>query len=320
MQSPLNLLRFKVKKNSIIIGVILVISSFLIWLIDSKEYSLTLLALFFTLFCQGAILIFDTLDYKISGSSLLINKKHIRFLNSFGLAGALAGIILDLTVHVITKNYIYPYFTTTTYLVLFIPGFIFYFLTIAESYFGIKSLLDLVLKRPKVRKIDLKRKNYLFNSLFLVGLIGLTIAIAHYISLYIQQGNFTYSTNQPIELKANIFITMLLAISLWLIIETLGHYIGRKMLLDYLFAGYLRPFFVVIIACILVGIPMEIWNIPLKLWIYTNIPFDNIQLFGVPIFVLISWPFHYLPFLSLYVALNKKVEERPYIMDNIKTT
>jgi hypothetical protein len=112
---------------------------------------------------------------------------------------------------------------------------------------------------------------------------------------------------------------MLLAISLWLVIETIGYFLKRRMLITFLCRGYFRPLLAIFLACIILAIPMEVWNIPLSLWIYTNVPFDNIQIFKVPIFVFLSWPFHYLPFLSLYLLVNKRVEEAPYELDRIKT-
>lgn len=319
MISPLNLIRSIIKKTNYLWGLFLVLISFLVWLVPTEYHSLTILASFFSIFGIGCIIFFDGLDYKLSGSSLLINNKKLRFIKTFGLTAALAGFFLDLFVHIITKNYIYPYFTTPIYLLLFIPGFMFYFLIIGESFFASKSILDRYFKRPLTKKIPQKLTNILHTILLILGFIGIFYALFHYYNVYLEIGKFTYSTNTPIAIEANLYITMVLAISLWLVIETIGYFLKRKMLLPLLFRGYSRPIFAMFLACIILAIPMEVWNIPLNLWIYTNVPFDHIQIFKVPIFVFLSWPFHYLPFLSLYLLVNKKVEEAPYELDRIKT-
>lgn len=319
MISPLNLVRTVIKKTNYLWGLFLVVISFLVWLVPNEYHSLTLLAFFFSVFGIGCIIFFDGLDYKLSGSSLLINNKKLSFIKTFGATAALAGFLLDLFVHVITKNYIYPYFSTPTYLLLFIPGFIFYFLIIGESFFACKSILDRYLKRPMIRKIPRKFTRILHALLLLLGFFGVFYALFHYYNIYLEIGSFSYSTNTPIRIEANIYITMILAMSLWLVIETIGYFLNKKMLLTFLFRGYYRPLIAVFLACIILAIPMEGWNIPLNLWIYTNIPFDHIQILKIPIFVFLSWPFHYLPFLSLYLLINKKVEETPYELDRIKT-
>jgi MFS family permease len=319
MIGPLNLIRTIIKKTNYLWGLFLVAISFLVWLVPSEYHSLTILAFFFSVFGTGCIIFFDGLDYKLSGSSLLINNKKLRFVKTFGVTAALAGFLLDLFVHVITKNYIYPYFTTPIYLLLFIPGFIFYFLIIGESFFACKSILDRYFKRPHVKKINPKLLNTLHISLLILGFVGISYALYHYYNIYSEIGEFRYSTNSPITIEANLFVTMLLAISLWLVIETIGYFLKRRMLITFLCRGYFRPLLAIFLACIILAIPMEVWNIPLSLWIYTNVPFDNIQIFKVPIFVFLSWPFHYLPFLSLYLLVNKRVEEAPYELDRIKT-
>jgi len=300
-------------------GLFLVAISFLVWFVPKEYHSLRILAFAHTVFGVGCIIFFDGLDYKLSGSSLLVNNKNLNFIKTFGLTGVLMGLILDLTAHVITKNYIYPYFTTPIHILLFVPGFMFYFLTIGESYFACKSILDRYLKRPLVKKANPKLLKVVHILILILGFAGIAYALHHYYTAYSQVGKFTHSTNTPIKLETNLGVTMLLGTSIWLVIEAIGFFLNKKMLITFLCRGYFRPLLAVLLACIILGIPMEIWNIPLNLWTYTNIPFDHIQLFKVPIFVYLSWPFHYLPFLSLYLLVSKEVAEAPYELDRIKT-
>jgi len=306
-------------KTNYLWGLLIVAISFLVWLVPQEYHSLWILGFFNVVFGIGCIIFFDGLDYKLSGSSLLINDKKLGFHKTFGITAVLAGLGLDLFVHVITKHYIYPYFTTPIHILLFIPGFTFYFLIIAESYFACKSILDRYLKRPLVKKANPKLLRVLHILLLILGFVGIFYAFHHYFTVYSQIGRFTHSTNTPIKVETNIYITMVLATSLWLIVETIGYFLKRKMLITFLCRGYFRPLLAILLACIILSIPMEVWNIPLNLWTYTNVPLEHIQIFKIPIFVFIGWPFHYLPFLSLYLLVSEKIAESPYELDRIKT-
>ena len=314
MFNPVSLVRniLKKKDTNYLWGLLLVAISFLVWLIPKEQHSLLILATSFSIFGLGCIMFFDGLDYKLSGSSLLINDKDSKLSKTFSLAAVLTGIIFEFLVRIVTKNFIYPYFTPTIYLILFVPGFILYFLIIAESYYACKSILDKYFKKPRIRKTSPELIKWLHIIFLILGIVGILYAFYHYYNAHLKIGGFSHSVNTEIKLETNIFITMMLGTCIWIVMDCIGFFLKKEMLLNLLFRGYLSPFLAVLLACILLGIPMEVWNIPLNLWTYTNIPYADIQLFKIPLFVFLSWPFHYLPLLSMYVLTNKKVGKHPY--------
>ncbi len=300
-------------------GLFLVAISFLVWLIPKEYHSLTVTGGFFSIFCLGCILFFDGLDYKLSGSSLLINNKNVNFLKTFGLASVLGGVILDLFANAIAKKYYYPLFTPPVYFLIFAPGFIFYFVVIAESYFACKSILDRYMKRPLVKKGNPKLLKVVHILILVLGFVGIAYSLYYYHTFHSEAGDFVLSTMVRTSVKTNIYVIMLLATSVWLIFEAIGFFLNKQMLITFLCRGYFRPLLATLLACVVLSIPMEIWNVPIDLWTYINVPLDHIQIFKVPLFVYLSWPFHYLPFLSLYLLVSKDAAEVPYELDNIKT-
>lgn len=74
----------------------------------------------------------------------------------------------------------------------------------------------------------------------------------------------------------------------------------RTLLLD-LLSGNIRPLIAIVVGALLVGFLSEFANISstTQQWIYYNNPWENITIFNVPVFLLLSWSFMYIIFLSL---------------------
>lgn len=90
-----------------------------------------------------------------------------------------------------------------------------------------------------------------------------------------------------------------------MIFEYLEYKRKEDTFLIHLLEGDYLPFFAIIISSLFTSIVMEIFNLPIKIWIYTNVPYENILFLGVPLSALLVWPFQYLVFISLYHFIYK---------------
>src|SRR6185369_13556112 len=134
------------------------------------------------------------------------------------------------------------------------------------------------------------------------GLIGLfwfiikTIITAHPFYLNVTDPKIPYISFGYI---------ILMFFSLFFILEFIEHKRHRTSLLKDLLHGYLNPLLAIIGSSILLGLYMELQNVPIGLWRYINWPWQNTTISSVPVLVIaIGWPLHYIFFLSLYRAIG----------------
>ena len=319
MTGLLYLLRKLIKINGLVVGLICIGLSFLIWLVPARHYTFTVYNIFYFLFGLGIILVCDYADLKLSGSSLLINKKGIDFYRGFGVAAGLCGIVMDIFVQLLAKMWVFHKIPQWFYITFLFFGFVFYFQIVAESYFATKSILDRLLKRPKIRSINHKKWEKILRVVFIVSLLIIILSIVYYFMLYYLKGGFFQNFGRATKFNSSIFVPIAISFAAWGIAEFVAFAKKKNSLLKNCLRGYWRPLWVILLSCLWLGIMMELWNVPVQYWIYANVPFLDIRFLGIPIIILLLWPFHYIPFLSWYNVFAPKVPEDPWEIDRIKT-
>lgn len=298
------------------IGLVFIIASFLYWRLPLTNFNLLI---FNSLFYLGNILFFDFLSYHLSGSSLFHSKvRGIKLSSRLVLVGIVFGLILEIYAHWLGKLFYYPHWSPEFYLFILIPGYAFYALYLIETYLGTKAVVEHFFRRRKMNKESFAGLKRVFVTLGLVGALGIGASTA----LIIIRTTFGTSLNEFFSIINNPFISgvftdwasaifwSLAAIFFWLFIEYLEYERHETSMLYEMIRGNFAPISAVFISAWVSAILYEVFNLPGGLWRYQNIPFSEITLFGVPLFVyLILWPSHYLALFSLYRLIFKKEAE-----------
>ncbi|MBI2593008.1 MAG: hypothetical protein HYW37_02590 [Candidatus Colwellbacteria bacterium] len=299
-----------------LIGLGLIMASFFYWRLPFTNFNLLI---FNSLFLVGNILFFDFLSYELTGSSLFHSKKRgIKLSSRILFVGIVFGLILEIYAHWLGKLFYFPYWGLGFYLFVLIPGYAFYSLYLIETYLGVKAVIEHFfhkIRRGKERVAGFKK---LFMALGLLGALGIGASTA----LIFLKTTFGVNAKEFISIINNPFINAAFsgwnsvifwsatAISFWFFLEYLEYERHETSMLYETIKGNFAPVAAVFISAWISAILYEVLNLPGGLWRYQNIPFSEITLFGVPLFVyLFLWPSHYLALFSLYRLIFKRESE-----------
>src|SRR3989344_2312224 len=98
------------------------------------------------------------------------------------------------------------------------------------------------------------------------------------------------------------------AFGTWFILENIEFKRTGKTLLFSNCRGHMAPIASILVGSISLGLIFEYFNIisPKQHWVYHGLPFEHIHVLGVPLFLLVSWSWMYIIFLSCYAIVYKK--------------
>ena len=272
-----------------------------------------ILTMFNIVFMIGIILICEGITIKFSGRSIIHEIiKSRRNLISFGLVALVGAFLLEGIINWVGKLWIYPYFDFKLHIIVGTMGLIIYWLTIIESYFAAKSVLDHYSKRTKGKnKLKLSSNEKIFFNL--LGILGVIILIGTTIFL-IQDFNSQdaqFSKFEDVSSKTDSYIfgfwgVLAYFFGLWFILEYIEYKEKKLSLLKDIFHKYPNPLFAIILGSLVLAFVMETTNLFHLFWEYTHLPWESVTFLGVPIMVYISWPLHYIIFLSLWRVCASK--------------
>jgi len=279
-----------------------------------------ILTLFFALYCIGITFICDYITYKIDKVSVLKNilKTNANKLTYF-IIGFMGGFILEGIVTYLGGLWVYPFYSIPVYFIItvLLGGFGLYFLSIVLSYTAFKALLDKVRKgRKKVTK-PFKSEKIIFTILFILGLIGLIFIFFRVMVNTKLLANFVFNISTEKNPYLDFSSIILSFFSFWFIFEFIAFKRKRNSLLKNIFHDYWNPLFAIVLASIVLSVYMEIQNVPIRLWIYTNWPYQDIKFLGIPFLVYLAWPLHYIGFLSAYRAFGDEPSREIWTGDDI---
>lgn len=225
---------------------------------------------YYELLVLGLFLILYALDAKF-----LFLPTYIRLYKQF----VKAGIILDLFLGIILTNLWHYTFTSIwEYLPLYLVAYPLAGLVMVQT-FALFSRLLLRGKRETyfMRDAGYRRAGYILNACVLLSAAGILATWGGRLFLL------------------TFFVAVILRALLLLAYAT--HLHRRKNLLDKLHA---HPFLITVVLVLTIYINafiQELPNVTAKEWIYTNLPLTQASLGGLPVIVLLGWPF-----LALYPA------------------
>ena len=248
---------------------------------------------------------------------ILSNKFH---LFSYIFASTIAAFVLDGSLGWVYKLWYYPGLTNIKYLLLFIPGFAFYWLSIVESYLVVKVLIDKYRKGTGGKSHEPTHlfEKYFFRPLGVVGVISFSLSLVFMLRLV--SGEFMWANSVPFTFQSpgsNLLEIVLLFIGVWFMFEFLCFKENKSSLLRTVLRKQYDSLYAVLISAFIFALLMELQNIPLGLWRYQNIPFDTVAFFGLPVLLFLAWPLHYVAFLSIYKFVSGDQTDKLFNGDKI---
>ncbi|MDD4990118.1 MAG: hypothetical protein PHW31_02300 [Candidatus Pacebacteria bacterium] len=305
-------------KIKISIGILLFCLSYLQIILPKPWTNFWSLSFFYVLFALGIILICESITNKLAKESLLNNIIHNKkTLFRFILVSAIGGLGLDGIAQWLGKLWFYPYYSLFIYSISFVGGFALYWLVIAESYLAVKLIINFLRKGKKTVTKYFKFEAVFFKAIGIIGAFLIPLAVFLILREYTIQGGYIFSIS-PIIYKANFWYIMLSFFGIWFLLEFAEYAQRKTSLLKNIFHRNFIPLLSIVIASFALSITMEAQNIIHGYWVYLNWPIENIKLLGLPLFMILAWPFHYIAFLSLFRAATGAMSDEIWSGDKIK--
>ena len=238
-----------------------------------------------TLFTVGVIVASEGICDAAGGPSLWsLAARDAGTLLRLLACGAVAGLVLEVIAQWLGRLWHYPYWTPWFYALLLLPGFAFYWLSIAESYLAAKAVLD-ALARPRSPTASAR--------LWPVGLVTLIAAIALSLDWYAHRGGFSFAITDASR-TAPPFAYALLAV--------IGVALLSRPLVTAVVRGYWVPLAAILVASVVLSAAMEFPNAAHRYWAYAHFP-GPLGPGGLPLSVFLAWPLQYLVFLAVPGAI-----------------
>jgi hypothetical protein len=247
-----------------------------------------LLGFFAALFLLGIIVLGEGVCARFGGFSLLgwalaDGRRLVRLLAT----AAAAGLTLEIGAQWLGRLWIYPYWTVWLYALVVLPGFVFYWVAIAESYLAAKAWLD-----SRVGSAALRLPRALPG---VAGVVMLTVAAILYVRWFSLHG-YAAAVSRPSEVAPPFEYCLVAFAGCWLVCESLLR--PRSLL------GNPVPMLAVLAASMPLSLIMETQNASHEFWRYTHWPWPSASLFGVPVSVLLTWPLQYVVFLTVAAVIT----------------
>jgi len=241
-------------------------------------------------FIFGAWLVFDALDYKLNKNSLL-TKPNPKLLGLLLIGGLLIGTVYE----------IYGLFIAGLWIAPFDKTFFSYCLGIVIGY-GFPMFIYVSMQRILMKilpKIQISK--YAYNPAVKKWMIiCLPLAMVFFaIPIIAYQLALGWSAVSRSWLFAPPLIGMLL----------LTEYLNsrkRISLLERVFAGNFKSFVASIIGIGALAFVWERLNLLDPLWIYTNLPWAQIKMAGMPIVMMGGWVFLYWTYIGFACLIKKE--------------
>lgn len=292
-----------------LLGLLLIVISFIHWYLPFTNLNL---AFSHGIFWLGNILLFDSISYELSGVSLIKITAKSR-MKHFLLLGLICGALIEEIPARLGKIWYYPQWDFLGYVVFLGLGFGFYFFYLIETYLGFKAILLHFFKKHQRKEENFKKLKKIFLIEGFVGAVGIGAGVTYLILKTISDGTLQtfFDTNKNIITSESLWIpTVAILFFLFLFLEYLEYERHEKSLTYDLVKGNFVPLISIIIAAFISGVIYEGFVVPSGLWKYTNFPLEENFILGVPIIIILLWPFQYFPLLALYRVLFKKETEQ----------
>jgi hypothetical protein len=212
-------------------------------------------------------------------------------------------VVLDLFGAFFTRLWYYPFFNFVQYALLAPIGFGIYTFSLFALYEIIKKKIDHNAPKGRLsnnqeRLYKILMKAYFFISIIGFFLLGIWVTKAmNGVSISMFEINSSYNITQPW------WIMIVVLFLLFLVFEAYCFALGKETLTRDIIRGNVIPIISIILANILGIVIFELINAPFQIWIFDNWFLNDMKLFTLPLFAILSWPFQFLAFLAMYRAV-----------------
>jgi hypothetical protein len=256
----------------------------------------SVLGLSTTLFTLGVILASEGVCLRLGAPSL----RHLAVANPMMIlyilvAGAVSGVAMEIIGQWLGKLWVYPYWTDWFYALLLVPGFAFYWLSIAQSYLAVKAVLDTLIRHPSRSRGTARSA----ATLGVAGGLALLASFFLFFHWYAVHGGFTFTITTAARSAPPVTYTVLAFTGLALAAQWVLDRQRRPSPLAGVVNGYWTPFMAVLCTSVILSVVMETQNAAHHYWLYTHFPAPGMVLGGVPMSVFAAWPLQYLIFLLI---------------------
>lgn len=305
------------ERRQILIGLLLIAGACIHWWLPHTN---RILLIAHALFIVGNVVIADALTRHYRGFSLIRGaRRRTRLAVQLLLVGGIFGIIFELYGHWLIPYFYFPYWSTTTYSLLLIVAYAGYALYLIETYLGVKAWIEKSgSQKKRVAHHNMSKAAVtVLGSIGLLGISAITVVlIAHALPWgswdAIIDGISAGVRNDALGPYASTALMFAIPLCIWLVLEYVEYRRHERSMLDQVFQGNSAPLIAVIITGWVSGLIYELFNQPVGIWRYQNVPFDGITILGLPVLVVLAWPVQYLPLFSLYRIFFKEETEQLY--------
>jgi hypothetical protein len=295
------------QKFYLYLSIISFILSYFPLLIPPQERTNLLVVFGGGLLYLAAISLAEYVTRRLGGFSQLrrIMKTPKTFLTYISV-GFLGGLILDSIFQWLSRLWIYPFWTTNFYLLIFIAGFSVYYLSIISTYLISKTVIGKTRRRKKSKNRERKSYKSSFSILLVLSIMMITVGLSGLVMGFINSRYPLFDVNVAVESSVDFVFVAITFIGIWFLLESIGYRLGRKTFIIEILNCNFEPLISVLISSLLFLIIMESQNGPIQLWTYINWPLQDIKIFYTPIIAVLFWPLHYLVIITLYKVISKE--------------
>jgi len=251
-------------------------------------------------FTLGVIVLSEGVCQRFGGVSLwsFASETPQRLLRVALTAGG-CGLAVELIGQWLGKLWVYPYWTAWFYLLVVLPGFAFYWVSIVESYLAVKAVLDAVGKG-----LSLEGRAFLVPDK-VVGFIGFGClgGAAWLFGQWYAWHGWEFAVVRPVSQAPPFYYVLLAFLGGWLVAEWVLARRRSASLAVGVLSGYWVPAAAVLVSSAVLSYVMETQNTIHHYWRYVHFPGPDVALTGVRASVFATWPLHYVVFLMLASVL-----------------
>jgi len=252
-----------------------------------------LLACSTALFALGIIVLSEGVCERFGGASLWrFATREPGRLAWLPLTAGAAGLAFEFFAQWLGKLWVYPYWTVWFYCLVVLPGFVFYWISIAESYLAVKAVLD-----AHTGPHPIGRPLFPFGALGFLGALSLVAVAWLYLRWYAAHGGYVFIVTRPAPSAPPFAYVLLALLGLWCVAEWALHRRGRPSLLRSALERYWNPAAAILGSSLGLAMIMETQNAAHRYWLYTHFPGADLTMMGVQLSVFATWPLQYLAFL-----------------------
>ena len=307
----MNKILIKIKKivlsHEIAVGVLIFFVSILfLFLLQGRNNLLASASIGITWIGVGFV--FDFLYKCQTGKSLIAFYLSSKYrIIKITIASLIFSFSLDFFFHYLTRLWYYPHIPYWIYIPIGPAFYLFYSLVLFILYKNFKQILNRYVHGGRLSIINHVVYKVTMNILFVVGIIGVYLSTSFGLSNASTFNFPVYSTSEVSTQTIPIWFVLVILPSLYFIIEY-ACYLEKKETFVF---DIIRKDFIPLIAILLANFTgiflIEIINVPVQIWMFTNWPLSEVKFLTLPLLVWIAWPLQFLLMLSLFrFVLDKK--------------